>query len=367
MAKLTLQEITSGYNSIVKLNANNDAIEAAIENTLSLDGTEPNAMQVDFDAGGHRLINLGTPVQPNDAVRLIDVANIVAGGGVNINPTVSWNTDIEDIPATILDIAALTDPGADRLVFWDDSAGDLVYLELGTGLSITGTTLSASVASVAWAGITGVPAYVSSLGLLSDPGADRIIFWDDSASNLAHLTVGTGLSLSGTTLSASMLGIQNLTDPGADRILFWDDSAGQATWLSLGTGLSITGTQLDASVSLTSTTGSFTGTLTGVVGSVTGSIKYSINDNVVTLEFPNLLGESNSTAHTITGAPADIRPTTAQRVLAVVMEDGTATLAIITIGTDGTITLSAGLSGEAFTVNSNDNGIVNQTITYHLS
>jgi microcystin-dependent protein len=38
----------------------------------------------------------------------------------------------------------------------------------------------------------------------------------------------------------------SLTDPNADRILFWDDSAGQATWLEVGSGLSITGTVLAA-------------------------------------------------------------------------------------------------------------------------
>jgi hypothetical protein len=41
----------------------------------------------------------------------------------------------------------------------------------------------------------------------------------------------------------------NLTipaDPNADRILFWDDSAGATTWLTLGTNLSITGTTIDA-------------------------------------------------------------------------------------------------------------------------
>lgn len=40
-----------------------------------------------------------------------------------------------------------------------------------------------------------------------------------------------------------------LVDPGADRVLFWDDSAGELTWLTLGTGLSITGTTLNASAS----------------------------------------------------------------------------------------------------------------------
>jgi hypothetical protein len=36
------------------------------------------------------------------------------------------------------------DPGADRLVFWDDSAGKLTHLTLGTNLAITGTTLDAA-------------------------------------------------------------------------------------------------------------------------------------------------------------------------------------------------------------------------------
>lgn len=38
-----------------------------------------------------------------------------------------------------------------------------------------------------------------------------------------------------------------LTDPNADRVLFWDDSAGQVTWLTMGSNLSITGSTLNAS------------------------------------------------------------------------------------------------------------------------
>jgi hypothetical protein len=37
-----------------------------------------------------------------------------------------------------------------------------------------------------------------------------------------------------------------LVDPGADRMMFWDDSAGAVTWLTPGTNLSITGTTLNA-------------------------------------------------------------------------------------------------------------------------
>lgn len=39
----------------------------------------------------------------------------------------------------------------------------------------------------------------------------------------------------------------SLTDPNADRVMFWDDSAGQVTWLTMGSNLTITGTTLDAS------------------------------------------------------------------------------------------------------------------------
>lgn len=38
----------------------------------------------------------------------------------------------------------------------------------------------------------------------------------------------------------------SLSDPGGDRIGFWDDSASQFTWLTVGAGLDITGTELTA-------------------------------------------------------------------------------------------------------------------------
>jgi hypothetical protein len=45
------------------------------------------------------------------------------------------------------DLSGLADPGADRIAFWDDSAGQITYLSLDTGLSITGTTLSLGLGS----------------------------------------------------------------------------------------------------------------------------------------------------------------------------------------------------------------------------
>ena len=46
---------------------------------------------------------------------------------------------------------------------------------------------------------------------------------------------------------ADVLGLRYLTDPAADRVLFWDDSAGALKWLTLGTGLTITDTTIKPS------------------------------------------------------------------------------------------------------------------------
>lgn len=45
--------------------------------------------------------------------------------------------------------ASLADPNADRIMFWDDSAGQVTWLTAGTGLTITGTTIDASGGAVA--------------------------------------------------------------------------------------------------------------------------------------------------------------------------------------------------------------------------
>lgn len=66
------------------------------------------------------------------------------------------------------------------------------------------------------------------------------------ASNTVLITPSRlGSVLNGSGSTAGALGdIAALTDPNADRILFWDDSAGQVDWLSLASNLAITGTQL---------------------------------------------------------------------------------------------------------------------------
>ena len=65
-----------------------------------------------------------------------------------------------------------------------------------SGGGVTGAAASAAdVLGVSGANITGV-----------DAGSDKIVFWDDSASELTYLTVGSGLSLTNTELTATASG-----------------------------------------------------------------------------------------------------------------------------------------------------------------
>ena len=59
MAKLTTVDVTSGYASTTALNENFALIEAALENTLSRDGTLPNNMSADLDMNGKNILNVG--------------------------------------------------------------------------------------------------------------------------------------------------------------------------------------------------------------------------------------------------------------------------------------------------------------------
>jgi hypothetical protein len=67
MAKLTLTDIAAGYALIATINANNAAIETALENTLSRDGTTPNTMSAALDMNSQNISNLATPSNASHA------------------------------------------------------------------------------------------------------------------------------------------------------------------------------------------------------------------------------------------------------------------------------------------------------------
>jgi hypothetical protein len=82
----------------------------------------------------------------------LGTTTLVAGTGM----TVTYNdgagtitfavaaSTYQPLDSDLTTIAGLVDPNADRILFWDDSAGAYAYLTPGTGLTITGTTIDAS-------------------------------------------------------------------------------------------------------------------------------------------------------------------------------------------------------------------------------
>lgn len=81
MAKLTLTDISGGYLSVGVFNTNNSLIEAAMENTLSRNGTSPNQMEANLDMNSNYIRNLADGVNQQDAVTLAQLQAASAGSG----------------------------------------------------------------------------------------------------------------------------------------------------------------------------------------------------------------------------------------------------------------------------------------------
>jgi hypothetical protein len=74
-----------------------------------------------------------------DASGTIALTSDITGGD-----TVSIEASAADVLSVTSGAISADDAGADRIVFWDDSADKLTYLEAGSGLSISGTTITAT-------------------------------------------------------------------------------------------------------------------------------------------------------------------------------------------------------------------------------
>ena len=71
MAKVTLATVGTLTNQVTAratINSNFAALAAAIENTLSRDGTSPNALSADMDFNSKRAMNLPTPVADSEPI-----------------------------------------------------------------------------------------------------------------------------------------------------------------------------------------------------------------------------------------------------------------------------------------------------------
>lgn len=204
---------------------------------------------------------------------------------------------LQDNGGMAYDIQQLADPNADRILFWDDSAGTTTFLTAGTNLSISGTTLSAPTATIEAAvnhdNLVGFVANEhidhTSVSILAgtaltgggDISASRTLNVDETAINhdnllgfvadehVAHssvtMTAGTGLSGGGTIAASRTFNIDipgttlmpNTIDSAADTLLMYDASAGTHYRVTIDnvtssdTGFVATGRTLTAGAGLT--------------------------------------------------------------------------------------------------------------------
>lgn len=126
--------------------------------------------------------------------------------------TVATNADVTsatNIGTSINGASAKTSyVAADKFPLLDSEASNALKYITGTNLELslktyTDTLYATTSHTHSWSSITGKPQNLVDIAALSDPNADRILFWDDSAGAIVYLTIGTNLSISGTTLNAS--------------------------------------------------------------------------------------------------------------------------------------------------------------------
>lgn len=89
----TLASLENQTSAIQVLNENVEKIEDAFDNTLSRDGSGPNAMEAPLDMNGQRILNLPVPAADNDPVRLIDLTEASIFADDVVLPTQTGNAN----------------------------------------------------------------------------------------------------------------------------------------------------------------------------------------------------------------------------------------------------------------------------------
>src|SRR5210317_1433197 len=129
------------------------------------------------------------------------VTSVATGTGLTGGTITSTGT----ISLSHLGFQNLTDPNDDRIAFWDDSAGAFAWLDIGNGLSISGTTISNSITNnnqltngagfitgLDWTELGGDQADINISGFNNDAG------FTSNVGDITGVTAGSGLSGGGT-------------------------------------------------------------------------------------------------------------------------------------------------------------------------
>jgi hypothetical protein len=211
---------------VTNINLNQNELQNAVIQNLANAPGSPREGQVYYDSSvGDKSIYFWDGTQWVDVGG--DVRSVIAGAGLtssgtrditlNVGQGVGLQVNADDVQLKHLGLETLTDPGADRIFFWDDSATTSAWLEVSTatGINITGTTLAlASIpnSSLANSSVT----YTAGAGLT---GGGTV-----ALGGSATLNIGAG---TGITVNADDVQLKNAASLTNNTVLKWDSSNGQ--------------------------------------------------------------------------------------------------------------------------------------------
>ena len=300
MAKLTLQDFSSGYALVSVLNTNNALIEAAIENTLSRNGAVPNQMAVDIDMNSNRINNLADSQIGTDAVNQNQVSVLIAAAGASLP----------------------TGPLAASLVTIIDAGGNYASADAEGALGEIWTLL-ASTSNGEGAAFLGIEDALGDFAATDVEAALAELF---AAQPVTATTAVSGI--------VELATDAEITAGTADKI---PDAAG-----------------ILANVNTGFESGSFTPGLTGFSAPPgSPSISFIRQGNIVTLQLNIGTGTSNATTFNITGVPASLQTDDARTVVLMgVIDNGQPTVV-------GSLQMGAGSSTWQVAIDNDPSGWTN--------
>src|SRR6056300_1728334 len=160
------------------------------------------------------------------------VTSVATGTGLTGGTITSTGT----LSLSHLGLESLTDPNDDRIAFWDDSAGAFGWLDAGSNITISGTTISATNTNTTYSAGTGLTLSGTTFSLTTPITNNNQLTngagYTTNTGTVTSVGVGTGLDVSNATTTPSItLDLSELTDmttaidASVDEIIMLDNGA----------------------------------------------------------------------------------------------------------------------------------------------
>ena len=152
--------------------------------------TNTNNLTVNTSTTLNGTVNIGL-VSLEEYIEDITGGNLTAGTGIAVAYDDAAGTGT--VSLSHLGLQSLTDPNADRIAFWDDSNGSFNWLGLGGGLSVSGTNLIVSDATISASGFMSAADKTTLIN-----ANNKLSTIEDNAKDDQTITAGSGLTGGGT-------------------------------------------------------------------------------------------------------------------------------------------------------------------------